>query len=240
MSTRQIILVFKNCIDIDTDIVKSILVDIDLHKEYVFQKKQIFFTEHSRIDSLLSAGKVNVLALNDSRLLEQFEEHSETIEEYFDIINTGVAKILNEYKSIKDTSLLSTCIYWFVRGVMWEIYSMVLLYLNPEQKSECGLGDRLVSPFSMDFNRFYEEDSSCKVDVFDKKDGSIYFSPNMSRDFSAYNELKEYYPLTLSFGEAFDYIETVKYFIPQNLFVHLVNSKIPLLTNLKNCSVGLH
>jgi len=243
LSSRQLIISFHQFTELEINIIKSPLIDVDLdsNKSYNFLKSQLFFSEYNKIDKILLLAKANILLIeNNQEILNQFERDCQYIEDYIDQLLRGILIILNSYKK-RDIFIIYNSIYWFSKAIMTDIALLIKRYLKEQQASEFipNFENRIFSRFS---EKFYNENQICKVDVYDKKNPSLFFSPFINEDNNAYKELLSYGGVfQLIFWELFDYESLSKYFIPQNVYANTINERsYPLLINFDDYMVGLH
>lgn len=241
LSERQVVLRFTNHVEIDGLLLKNILFDLHKHADVKFSASQLYNGSFSQVNSLLDkADKIMTAWTGDDALRRQYERDVIELNKCLKFITQGMLLLLNNYYDHNHIELLSISISIFLKALLTRIYSIITCYLDEDTLVLIGLSRNsfLRSPFadSESFQQFYRVAEWENLVVFSPKQ---HFAFLADRNELTVRELRNWrLPQPLSAMMTSDLL--YRYFIPQNVFSHLFNDRVPLLTKFESYQIGLN
>lgn len=228
ISERLIPLVFDDYINLDMDLLISVLND---RNDQLISKKQIWIKGLDLIDDLV----INVKKSIENNPIMGIEIKNQLKKDYIRIgkllnyIYNGTEIILNSYKpAYNSVHHVSISLYWLHKMILGTIFE--ILYRYSDIKHDHGVNIERSSIFlnafgdNISFCSFFKIESCRSLVIYDPKNMINEFSFLIDSNNHA-SKMFEEIPFPGPVAEFYNIDLLYKYIIPQNVFGHLNNEK---------------
>jgi len=241
LEERQVVLRFTNHIEVDELLLKNILFDLHKHTKVKFSASQLYNGSFSQVNSLIdNAEKIMTAWTGDDALRRQYERDVIELSNCLKGITQGMLLLLNNYYDNNHIELLSISISMLLKALLTRIYGIITCYLDEDTLASARLSRNsfLRDPFAdiESFKQFYRVAEWENLVVFSPEQHFVFLAD--SNELAARELRKWQLPQPLHAITTPDLL--YRYFIPQNVFSHMFNERVPLLTKFESYQIGLN